>query len=175
MRQKLILSLLIITFGVFMRLVPHTPNVAPITAIALFGGIYLDKKYALILPFVIMFVSDLFLGFHDTMLFVYLSFFISGLLGLWARRQKTAGRIFFVTLLSSVVFFVVTNFGVWLVSGMYERSPKGLLEAFVLALPFFRNTIFGDLLYTTTFILLFEFIEYLAQRRTLALSKRRYH
>lgn len=172
MKAKLLIPFLIILLGVLLRLIPHIPNFAPITAIALFGGIYLEKKYAIMLPLLIMLISDYFLGFHDTILFVYLSFILSGLLGLWARRQKTAGRILFVTLLSSVLFFVITNLGVWLVSGMYEKSPKGLLEAFLLALPFFRNTISGDLLYTTSFVLLMEFIEYLAQKRQVAVVRR---
>lgn len=154
-----------------MRLIPHMPNVAPITAIALFGGMYLDKKYALIIPLVIMVLSDFFLGFHDTILFVYVSFLISGLLGLWARRQKTAGKILVVTIMASVFFFVMTNLGVWLVGHIYPRTTKGLIECFLMALPFFRNTIFGDLLYTTTFIILFEFLEYLVKRRMPALAK----
>lgn len=167
-----VLPLGIIGVGILMRLIPHLPNFAPITAIAIFGGLYLGRKYALVLPLIIMLISDFFLGFHDTIFFVYVSFMISGLLGLWARKQKTAGRILLITVVSSVLFFLITNLGVWLVSGMYEKSPRGLLEAFLLALPFFRNTIFGDLLYTTTFVLLFELLEYLAQRRQLAVVKR---
>ena len=172
MRDRVFLPTFIIVFGVLMRLLPHMPNVAPITALALFGGLYLDKKYALIVPLTIMIISDFFLGFHDTIFFVYGSFFLSGLLGLWARKQKTAGRILSVTLLASVLFFLITNFGVWLVGHMYSKDLKGLLECFAMALPFFKNTISGDLLYTTSFILLFEFLEYLIRRRQPALAKR---
>lgn len=173
MRNKIIFPLAIILFGVVMRLVPHMPNVAPITAIALFGGMYLDKKYALILPLIIMLISDFFLGLHDTLLFVYVSFFISGLLGLWAHQQKTAGRILLVTVIASVQFFVITNFGVWLVGHIYPKTLQGLSECFVMAIPFFRNTIIGDLLYTTTFIVLFELLEYLARRGKPLLAHRR--
>jgi len=173
MRNKIIFPVFIIVLGILMRLVPHMPNFAPITAIALFGGIYLNKKFAIILPLAIMIVSDYFLGFHDTILFVYASFLISGLLGLWARRQKTAGRIILVTLVASVIFFVVTNLGVWLVGHMYPKTLKGLLECFVMALPFFRNTISGDLLYTTFFVMMLEFFKYLAQMRLPALAARK--
>jgi hypothetical protein len=173
MRDKLLLPTLIIIIGVLFRLIPHVPNIAPITALALFGGMYLDKKYALIIPLIIMVISDFFLGFHDTVLFVYVSFFISGLLGLWARKQKTAGRILLITLLASTIFFIITNFGVWLVGHLYPRNLKGLIECFIMALPFFRNTIFGDLLYTTAFILIFEFLEYIIKRRQPVLARRR--
>jgi len=159
--------------GVVMRLVPHLPNFAPITAIALFGGLYLDKKYALVLPLVIMFISDFFLGFHDTLVFVYVSFLISGLLGLWARKQKTAGRILLVTLLASTIFFLITNFGVWVAGHIYTKDAQGLLSAFIMAIPFFRNTIIGDLLYTTTFVLLFEFLTYRIYRRQPLLARRK--
>jgi hypothetical protein len=173
MRDKIVLPILIIILGVLMRLIPHMPNVAPITAIALFGGMYLDKKYALIIPLIIMLISDFFLGSHDTQLFVYFSFLLSGLLGLWTRSHKTAGRILVTTLVASTLFFLITNLGVWLVGHIYPRTKEGLLECFVMALPFFRNTIFGDLLYTTAFIILFEFLEYLIRRRQPALARRK--
>ncbi|HVZ58813.1 MAG TPA: DUF6580 family putative transport protein [Patescibacteria group bacterium] len=173
MKDKIIIPTLIIIFGVLLRLLPHLPNVAPITAIALFAGMYLDKKYALILPLVIMVVSDFFLGFHDTLLFVYVSFFLSGVLGLSTRSHKTAGRILLTILLASVQFFLITNFGVWLVGHLYPKNLKGLVECFVVAIPFFRNTIMGDLLFTTAFILLFEFLEYLVHRKKAALVRRK--
>lgn len=171
--ETLLFPTLIILFGVLLRLVPHMPNFAPITAIALFGGMYLSKKYALIVPLVIMVISDYFLGFHDTILFVYVSFFISGLLGLWVRRDKNALRILTVTLLSSVIFFLITNFGVWFMGNMYQRTTNGLITAYVMAIPFFRNTIMGDLLYTTTFILMYEFMRYFLQRRSIVISRRK--
>lgn len=169
MKEKIIYPAAIIVLAALLRLAPHLPNVAPIGAMALFGGMYLEKKYAFIVPLAALFLSDMFLGFHTTMPFVYGSFLLSGLIGLWIRQHRTIKRVIFGTLLSSVLFFVITNFGVWLVSGMYEKSSRGLLEAFVLALPFFRNTIFGDLLYTTAFIIMYEIIKVLARRNAKAI------
>lgn len=156
--QKLVNPLLIIAFAVILRLVPHPPNVAPIAAMALFGGVYLDKKYALVIPLVAMFFSDIFLGFHNTMLFVYGSFLLTGLIGLWLKDRKTIANIILATLTSSILFFLITNFGVWLVSGMYDRTLSGLVQSYYYALPFFRNTIIGDLLYTGLFFGGYEII-----------------
>jgi uncharacterized membrane protein len=168
MKEKIVIPATVILLAALLRLVPHLPNFAPIGAMALFGGMYLEKKYAFIVPLVALFLSDIFLGFHATMPFVYGSFLLSGLIGLWIRQHRSVKRVVFGTLLSSVLFFLITNFGTWLVSGMYQKSPKGLIEAFVLALPFFRNTIFGDLLYTTAFIVMYELMKVLARRNAKA-------
>src|SRR5215469_15693142 len=98
----LISPLAIIFFAAFLRLLPHPPNVAPIAAMALFGGAYLDKKYALIIPLLAMFFSDLFLGFYKEMSVVYGSFFLIGLLGLWLRNHKTPFNILSASLTSSL-------------------------------------------------------------------------
>src|SRR5438309_525724 len=92
--ERLMSPLLIICFGVVLRLLPHPPNFTPIAAIALFGGVYLNKKYALVIPVIAMFISDIFIGFHASMPFVYTSFLISGLIGLWLRTHKTFKNIF---------------------------------------------------------------------------------
>lgn len=162
----------IIFVACLLRLVPHLPNFTPIGAIALFGGMYLDKKYAFVLPLVALFLSDLVLGFHATMPFVYGSFILSGLLGMWVKRKRTGMRTVVAILASSVLFFVITNFGVWLVSGIYERSPRGLIEAFVMALPFFRNTIFGDLVYTTSFIIMYEILRVFSKRQVVSIARK---
>lgn len=160
--QRLINPLTIILIAVMLRLLPHPANVAPIAAMALFGGAYLNKKYALIVPLVAMFVSDLFLGFHNTMPFVYGSFLLIGLVGMGLRARRTAVNVLLASMLSSILFFVITNFGVWLVGSLYPKTLSGLLLCYSYALPFFRNTIIGDLLYTGVFFGGYEvFIHYL--------------
>jgi len=115
---------------------------------ALFGGSYLNKKYAIILPMAVMLISDCFLGFHKTMPFVYGSFLVASLIGIYLKNKVTTRTVIGASLLSSIVFYLVTNFGVWLTSGMYEMTLLGLTKCYVLAIPFFRNTLIGDLFYT---------------------------
>ncbi|OGH17997.1 MAG: hypothetical protein A3F31_02620 [Candidatus Levybacteria bacterium RIFCSPHIGHO2_12_FULL_38_12] len=157
--KKIITPISIILFAVLLRLLPHPPNFAPIAGMALFGGVYLNKKYALIVPLLAMFVSDLFIGFHSTILFVYGSFLLTGLIGLWIRQHKSIQNVILGTLASSVLFFIITNFGVWLVGSLYPKTLQGLVQCYVYALPFFRNTILGDLFYTGVFFGSYEFIK----------------
>lgn len=156
--KNLISPLLIIVIAVVLRLVPHPANFAPIAAMALFGGVYLNKKYALIVPMLAMFVSDLFLGFHNTMVFVYVSFLLTGAIGLWLRKHKNTQNIIISSFASSIIFFLITNFGVWLAGNLYPMTITGLVECYILAIPFFRNTILGDLVYTGVFFGGYELI-----------------
>jgi hypothetical protein len=151
-KPKILYPISIILLAVLIRLLPHPPNMAPITAMALFGGIYLDKKYALVIPLVALFLSDFVLGFHDTMLFVYGSFLLSGIIGLLIRKHKSFGIILIGSLVASFSFFLITNFGVWLVGNMYPHTVSGLVDCYLLALPFFRNTLSGDLFYVVVLV-----------------------
>src|SRR5581483_476767 len=108
--QQLLLPIAIIFLGVFLRLVPHPANMAPITAMALFGGIYLPRKYAIIIPLSAMFFSDIVLGFHSTMLFVYGSFLLIGSIGIFLKTYKSINTVLFASIFSSVLFFIITNF-----------------------------------------------------------------
>jgi len=157
MKIKL-MPLLIIACAAFLRLIPHPPNFAPIAAIALFGGVYLPKKYALILPLGALILSDYFLGFYgSTMLYVYASFALIGLLGLWVRSRKKVPVVFAASLSSSVLFFLITNFGVWASpTSWYAPNLSGLINSYTMALPFFRNTLVGDLVYTGVFFGAYE-------------------
>jgi len=148
-QTKLIVSLILITLGVTCRLLPHLWNFAPIAAIALFAGVYLGRRYALILPIVAMLIGDLFLGFYSwpVMLAVYGSFALVGLLGTWIKKHKSLETVLAGSLLASVIFFMATNWAVWQFSPWYAKSLAGLIQCFVAALPFFRNTILGDLFY----------------------------
>ncbi len=156
--QNFISPLLIIAIAVVLRLIPHPANFAPIGAMALFGGAYLNKKYALAVPLLAMFVSDLFLGFHNTMGFVYGSFLFIGILGLWLRRHKNVRNVIGAAFVSSILFFLITNLGVWLVSNIYPKTVAGLIECYIAAIPFFRNTLVGDLFYTAMFFFGYELV-----------------
>lgn len=157
--------------GVAMRLLPHLPNFTPIAAIALFGGVYLNKKYALALPLIAMVISDSFIGFHNMMLYVYGSFLLTGVIGLWLRKHKNAGTVLGATVLSSVLFFLITNFGVWATTGMYSRDFLGLLDCYVMGLPFFRNTLLGNVVYTGVFFGSFELVMMFVKRRIMSFEK----
>lgn len=149
--STLINPLIIIGIAVILRLLPHPPNFAPIAAMALFGGVYLNKKYALIAPLIAMFISDIFLGFHASMLMVYGSFLLTGLIGLWLKKHKQVYTIVGASLISSFIFFFLTNFNYWYATPLYPKTTSGLFEAYFYALPFFRNTVLGDLFYTGVF------------------------
>lgn len=159
------------------RLIPHPPNFTPIAAIALFGGAYFsDKKAAFVVPLVAMYVSDLALGFlvydfgwfHATMPFVYASFALIVSLGFRLREQRSVDRIIVAAFASSVLFFLITNFGVWVAGSLYPRTIEGLVTCYVAAIPFFQNTLLSNALYTA---LLFGGFS-LAERRFPALSER---
>ena len=148
-RSRFAVLALMILAAAASRLVPHPPNVASITAVALFGGAYLtDKRLALIVPLAALLLSDLILGFYRHMEIVYASFLLVVCLGFWLQRKRSALRIAGATLAASVVFFVVTNFGVWAFESLYPKTAAGLVACYVAAIPFFQNTLVGDALYT---------------------------
>lgn len=168
MRQKFVqLSnpLSIIFIAVVIRLLPHIPNVTPIAAMALFGGAYVNKRFAILTPLAAMVVSDIFLGFSLITPFVYASFVLTGLLGLWLRSHKKTSYILIASLVGSFLFFLVTNFGVWFVWNFYPKTLMGLLDCFIAGLPFFRNTLLGDMGYTVLFFGGYELVQKLLVRK----------
>lgn len=147
----------IILSAAAMRLVPHPPNVTPIGAMALFAGAYFaTRKTALLVPLAAMYLSDVALGcfvyhfglFHWFMPFVYASFVIMVFLGLLIRCRLTPLTVGGAALAGSVQFFIITNFGVWLVSDLYPKTAAGLVNCYVAAIPFFRNMLVGNAFYT---------------------------
>ncbi len=143
------------------RLLPgHVPNFTPMGALALFTGVYLARysKWWVLMPLAAMFASDLFIGFYEwrIMAAVYGGFLIYSLLGLIVSRYKNAITIFGTGALGAVLFYLVTNFAVWAFSGVYTLTLGGLIESYVLAIPFFRSTIIGDLVFTGLFFGAYE-------------------
>ena len=139
-----------------MRLLPHPPNMIPIAAMALFGGAYFaTRRTAFLAPLAAMYLSDLALGFfiydfgwfHWFMPFVYASFALTVCLGFLIKHRLTPLRVGGAALMGSILFFIVTNFGVWLVGNFYPKTLAGLVSCYVAAIPFFRSTLVGDAAY----------------------------
>ncbi len=160
--ETILLFLFLAVFGFCARLLPHPANIAPIAALALFGALYLPKRVSIVLPLFAMVTSDFFIGFYQwqIMLSVYASFITIGCIGLFIRNKKNFFTIGASTLSGSILFFLITNAAVWEFSSMYPKTFQGLIESYTMALPFFRNTLLGDIFYSTLLIGGFELVGY---------------
>ena len=179
MNNRFLIIFLILAGGVSIatRLLPHPANFTPIAALALFAGVYAAKisKWYLGIPLVAMALSDLFIGVYEwkIMAVVYGSFLAIGLFGLLVAKKKNVGTVILGTLGGSVFFYLATNFAVWAFTNMYPPTPEGLMTSYAMALPFFRNTILGDLFYTGLFFGAYEFAAVLlSQKKTIFVERR---
>jgi len=146
------MNYLLIPVGAIARLLPHLPNFTPIGGMALFGAAHGSRRSALIAPLAAMALSDLFLGAHGSLPFVYASFVLIALMGMRVfRNGVTAPRVVGASLASSLILFSLSNFGVWATGTMYAPTFQGLLTCYAMALPFLRNTMLGDLFYAGVF------------------------
>ena len=157
-RNNFILPIVIILALSLTRLIPHPWNFSPMLAAGVFSGFYFRQLYlSLFVVIFSMFIGDLFLGFHSLMFFTYIALAVAVLIGFYVKHFKFT-EILYSGLASSVSFFIITNFGAWLVHDMYEKNLSGLIESYVLAIPFFRNTLISTLIYLILFKFLFNLI-----------------
>jgi len=140
------IAYVLILAGFMLRLLPHAPNMVPVAAIAVFAGVYLDKKMVPWVPLAIMVASDVVLGLHDLVLYTWGSFLLIGFLGMWLRNHKSWQNIFGMSVFSALLFFFVTNFGVWM--AWYPHTWKGLEVCYINAIPFLRNTMVSNIIFT---------------------------
>mgnify|MGYP001590029378 CR=1 FL=1 len=165
--QKIISYGAIILLAVIARLIPHAPNFAPIGGLALFSGANFKKKSALLIPLAAMFFSDIFLGFHKTIPYVYLSFILITIIGKYIKENPKVINLISASLLSSVLFFLITNFGVWATGTMYQKNLNGLMQSYAFGIPFFRNTLISDLFYTFSFFYGYRFLSKFISKKLL--------
>lgn len=157
--QLMTISAIIFALALF-RLLPHWPNVSPVAAMALFGGAYFaDKKMAFIVPFVALFLSDLILGLHNTMVFVYAGFALTVAIGFLLKNRVNVTNTAFAAVASSVLFFLLTNLGVWMTSGLYAKSAAGLMQAYAAGIPFFQNSLLGNLVFSAVIFAGYAFLQ----------------
>ena len=131
-----------------LRLVPHPPNFSPIDGMALFSGAYLGKRgIAFIAPLAALLLSDAILGFYHGMATVYATVALIVVIGWWLEGRQTPLHIGAAAVAGSVTFFIITNLGMWMFSGIYPVTYAGLVACYTAAIPFFQNTVAGDLFY----------------------------
>ena len=147
---NLLIPLGIMICAILMRLAPHPPNFTPILAIGLFSGYAItDKRISWVLPLVIMFVSDFFIGFHSLMSWVYVSIIACSLIGQAINRDSLVPSVVGRSFVASLLFFLVTNFGVWIQSStFYAKNVAGLIQCYVAGIPFFGYTVMSTCLYS---------------------------
>ena len=155
MNKRLMTLSAMVMLAVLMRLAPHPPNVTPIAAMALFGGVYFrDWKIAFLLPLAAMLLSDLVLGFGvygiasmKSQPVVYLCMLLIVAIGRSIQTRRSVPKIALATLASSLMFYVVTNFAVWAFDLLYPKTWDGLIACYTAAIPFFRNSLIGDIFF----------------------------
>lgn len=158
LKAKLYTILALIVFAALLRLLPHLPNFTPIVAIALFGGGQIRNRYlSLIVVFGAMLISDAFLGFHPVMWATYLSLGMIVFVGRYIDGR--AQSIVVASIASSILFFIVTNFGVWMSGWIYQLTMSGLAECYIAAIPFFGYSVVGDLFYCAVLFSLYQLAE----------------
>jgi hypothetical protein len=172
----MILATLVVALGALYRLMPHPENVAPVAALALLGGMYFGRRYALWVPLAILAVTDLLLNarlgypiLYWPRVFDYGAFLFIGFLGLWAREKQTAMKVG-CGIATPFLFFLVSNFGVWLfglnlANEFYPKTLSGLSACYAAALPFVRGTIVGDWVFMGIFAAIILLVRRAANER----------
>jgi hypothetical protein len=174
-KTKLIISIILISLGVICRLLPHAWNFAPIAAIALFAGVYMGRNYAIALPIITMLIGDIFIGFYEWQMgvAVYSCYVIIGLMGVIIKKHKSITTVIGGGILASVIFFLATNWAVWQFSAWYTKDLGGLIQCYTMALPFFRNTLMGNIFYVGALFGAYEAVVYLAREKKMSLQEAR--
>ncbi|MFK7815715.1 MAG: DUF6580 family putative transport protein [Gammaproteobacteria bacterium] len=132
----------------FSRLVPHPPNVVPIAAMALFAGAFFSNRFlAFVVPLAAMVLSDYVIGFHSTVWYVYAGILLTVLIGSVVNKV-TVVRVGVAAVMATFAFFLITNFGAWLHHDMYSQDLNGLLQAYVAGIPFLRNSLIANLIFS---------------------------
>ncbi len=161
---------IIILLASFSRLIPHPPNFTPINAIALFGASYFAQRYlAFLIPLIGLWLSDMvinnvlyaeyfahFVWFYPGFYWTYGAFLVSICLSSILLKKITIQKLVITSLISSISFFLISNFGVWISFSLYPHTLQGLITCYIAGLPFFKNTLLGDLFYVSLLFGSFE-------------------
>ena len=139
----------LILLMVLSRLIPHPPNFTPVIAVAIMSG-YLFRNFYL--SFLVlassMLISDFFIGFYGNIIFVYLGLFLINYVFYATKNLINFKNLFFMSIFGSLIFFILSNFGVWFSGSLYEKNINGLFLCYYMAIPFFTKTLISTIIFT---------------------------
>lgn len=174
LKKEELLAIVLIIFAAGSRLLPHPANFAPIAAVGIFSAFVFKNNWLKFgVPIIAMLISDSIIGFYTLpiMASVYFCFLISVFLGRELRKKASITNGIGISLLASLQFYLITNLAVFLFTPLYPKTSIGLINCYYLALPFFRNTILGDLFYTGVIFGLYFGLEYIIKERKVIVDK----
>ena len=161
--KKEIFPISLILILAFARLIPHPPNFTPVIAVALISGYFFKNiNLSLLILLVAMLLSDLFIGFYENMIFVYASLLLITFVFHKISKKINFKNLFIYCFAGSLIFFIFSNFGVWALGSpgvldvVYERNLSGLVECYILAIPFFGNTFLSTLIFAYPGIFIYK-------------------
>jgi hypothetical protein len=161
--KKQILPIGLILILALSRLIPHPLNFTPIIAVAIMSGYFFKNVYlSFSVLIVAMLIADVFLGFYENMIFVYISLILISFIFYKFSKKINFKNLFLFSFLGSIIFFVISNFGVWVLESPglnnlpYEKNLSGLIECYILAIPFFHNTFLSTLVFSYSAIYIYK-------------------
>jgi len=145
------------------RLIPHPPNFTPIIAVAIMSGYFFKNvNLSILILMVTMFISDLFIGFYENLIFVYLSLILITFIFYKITKKINYKNLLAFSFAGSAIFFIISNFGVWALGSpgvydiAYEKSFSGLVQCYILAIPFFGNTFLSTIIFAYPAIYIYK-------------------
>ncbi len=171
MKKDLTIAFILVALGVLTRLVPHGWNMTLMGAVALSAGFLISRKsIAVLVPLAAVIVSDLFLGFHSTIYYVYGAYILMVALASVAKGNRW-GSVLATSALGSFLFFIITNFGVWHVEGIYPYTLSGLMQSYMMGIPFYRAQFLIDVVGSFGLVYGFKFLFQKVLRQTLSVKE----
>ena len=163
-KRKILFAVFIIVFGVIFRIFLNEkigiPNFEAITALSLLSGSFFGGVFAAVIPFLMIFFSDLYFGNTSVYLFTWSAFILIGIFGTFVKRNKKHYplKITGMGIISVLFFYLFTNFGWWLTSGMYPMTFEGIIQCYIAGLPFLKNQLFSALIFVPSFAFIFSLL-----------------
>ena len=161
--KKEIFPISLILILALARLIPHPPNFTPIIAVAIMSGYFFKNINLSFLTLIVaMLVSDLFIGFYENVIFVYASLLFITFVFYKISNKINFKNLFIYSFAGSLIFFIVSNFGVWALGSpgvhdiAYEKNLNGLVECYILAIPFFGNTFLSTVIFAYPAIFVYK-------------------